>query len=293
MASVLVLGGKGMLGAMMGRVLAESSDLRVEKTVRTSPGGSENFLDVEKAPEDLATILNGRGPFDYLINCVGVLKHDIDESDSESVRRAIRVNALWPHQLGAAAREHGARTIHISTDAVFSRRSDEALFENSACDSADVYGKTKSLGEVIADDFLTFRASIVGPDPVHGRGLWEWFRSQPNGATLNGFVNQIWTGVTTLQFARLCRRIILENAFDRIRGEAPIHHLCPNRPLSKCDLLEAFKTVLKKNVNIAPAYGTEVRGILRTRYSSVAAFTGSGLDITDALSEICAAGSAA
>jgi hypothetical protein len=36
----------------------------------------------------------------------------------------------------------------------------------------------------------------------------EWFLHQPRNATIKGFTNHHWNGITTLQFAKICKGIV-------------------------------------------------------------------------------------
>ena len=270
MQKVLVLGGTGMLGQMVYRILSQSEGLTVKCTSRSQLSDPLHF-NIEDGTARLQQILERYGPFDYIVNCVGVVKAHIDEQNSESVRRAIVVNALFPHQLATVATESKARVIHPSTDGVFSGDSDEPYLEDSQHDCVDIYGKTKSLGEVRKSDFLNIRCSIVGPDPIEKKGLLEWFMAQPDGQEVIGYTDHIWNGVTTLQFAGLCKRIIVQDRFGEIWNESPVHHFCPNQAVSKYELLEIFKSVFGKRVTIIPSRstGSPVRRILATRYHSL------------------------
>src|SRR5207244_6584362 len=110
------------------------------------------------------------------------------------VRRAVAVNSLFPYALSDVAEAAGARVLQIATDCVFSGR-EGSYREDSPHDPLDVYGKTKSLGEVQAPHFLNLRCSIVGPEIRGFRSLLCWFLAQPRNARLRGFVNHWWNGV--------------------------------------------------------------------------------------------------
>jgi dTDP-4-dehydrorhamnose reductase len=275
-----------MLGHMVLRHLSREAALMVDGTRRSEPSDALRF-DAESGARDLRTLFERRGGYEYIINCIGVTKAGIDEGDPNSIRRAITVNALFPHELAAFAGEAGTRVIHISTDGVFAGTADSYL-EDAPHDCTDVYGKTKSLGEVQAPDFLTLRCSIVGPDPVGKKGLLEWFKSQPDGKELPGYTDHLWNGVTTLQFAELCRKIITKDCFQAIWKESPIHHLCPNEPVSKYELLKVFQVVYKRDVSIVPSSGTmaPVRRILRTRYHGIEDLFGHPLGVEQAIREL-------
>lgn len=287
---VLVLGGEGMLGGMVFRVLSSSKNLSVERTWLTEAGDVKLRFDVDDGPDGFKNILARRGPFDTVINCIGILSGAIDDKNPVSVTRAERINAKFPHELASVACEAGARVIQISTDGVFSGAADSPYFEDSPSDCTDVYGKSKSAGEVRAPGFLNLRCSIIGSDPVGKKGILEWFLAQPDGGTLTGYTDHVWNGVTTLQFAKICGKLIEEAAFDRVRKESPIHHFCPNLPISKFELLGVFKSVFGRKVTIEPkrAPGGPLKRVLGTRFRGLRELFGEGLRIEAAVHELAA-----
>lgn len=241
MRRVLVAGGTGMLGAMVVDVLSRQEGFDLTATARDArwlaaaeeriPGVRWVEWDVERERD--AESLPG-GAFDWIVNCVGVIKPFIRDDDPAQVARAVRVNALFPHRLAAMARAAGARVLQIATDCVYSGR-EGRYAEDAPHDALDVYGKTKSLGEVPAEGFHSIRCSIIGPEPKGRVSLLEWFLKQPAGATVTGFPNHRWNGVTTLHFAKVCAGIVRENL--ALPGRV---HLVPAGDLSKADMLSCF-----------------------------------------------------
>jgi dTDP-4-dehydrorhamnose reductase len=266
---VLVLGSEGMLGQACLRWFMRRGDWRVEGT-RYLDRAHPLFFDAEGPAGALEEILSG-GHFDYAINCIGILGSAIHESDSDSVARAIRVNALLPHQLARAASNTGTRVVHVSTDGVFSGSSQSDYFEDSPLDCLDAYGKSKALGECRAPNFLSIRCSIVGRDWVEGKGIVEWFLRTPAGTAITGFTDHLWTGITTYQFAELCARIAERNAFDSLRRESHVYHFAPNPTISKFDLLATLECVTGRGVGVrrgkSPA--GPMRRVLKSRFSGL------------------------
>jgi len=270
---VLVMGRHGMLGHRVFSVLDACEGVEVEGTARTAQCGALP-LDAEAGLELLREFLRS-GQYDYAVNCVGITKNRIDLSSPESTAHAIAVNALFPHKLAAAARESGTRVVHISTDAVFSA-SQESCVESDKPNPTDVYGRTKVLGEVSDACFLTIRCSIVGIDPNQRRGLVEWVRGQSAGACLSGYTDHLWNGVTTQQFAEVCRSIIVEDAFTALREEGAVHHFCPNPAVSKYDLIRMIAAVFAVDVEVLPTQGPEgpVKRILATQHRGLSEIYG-------------------
>jgi dTDP-4-dehydrorhamnose reductase len=171
---------------------------------------------------------------DWVINCVGITKPLITDDDRLKVEQAVRVNSLFPHTLAAAAEATSARVLQIATDCVYSGAHGNYR-EDALHDALDVYGKTKSLGEVTSPNVHHLRASIIGPEPKEHKFLLDWFLGQPRAASLNGFTNHEWNGVTTLQFARIIAGIAAAKL------QLPrLHHLVPADRITKAAMLDAF-----------------------------------------------------
>lgn len=266
---VMVLGNTGMLGHMVLKVLSDKTDLTVFGT-HISNCQDPYYFDAEDGLDLLKTIFKDNKGFDFIINCIGITADKIKYSDSASIIRALKINSIFPHLLAELAQQENSRVLQISTDGVFSGTA-EFYYENSPHDCCDIYGKTKSLGEVYSDNFLNIRCSIVGPSPIEKRGLLEWFKSQPNGSTISGYTDHIWNGVTTLQFAELCQKIIETNKFDNLRKESAVFHFAPNESVSKNELLNIFKDTLGKDITVKPIVQGDpvVRRILSSRYKGL------------------------
>jgi dTDP-4-dehydrorhamnose reductase len=234
--TVMVLGGSGMLGSMVVDVLSRDSALQVSATVRSDDLGvamartypAVTWRRFDPAADDASSLSDGT---DWLVNAIGITKPLIRDDRADEIERAIDINAKLPHRLAHAAAGSGSRILQIATDCVFSGAKG-AYVESDAHDALDVYGKTKSLGETFHTSVHHLRCSIIGPEPKSPKFLIEWFRRQPQGAQVKGFTNHQWNGVTTLQFARLCRGVIVG---DLALGH--LLHVVPTATLSKAEML--------------------------------------------------------
>lgn len=223
----MVLGATGMLGHTCREILSDESRLEVIGTSRQSSSGLISF---DPLKENINLLLDQVKP-EWVINCIGIIKSQIDSGSSRSTENALLVNSLFPHQL---ASHSGFRVIQIATDCVYS--GDKGSYkESDAHDALDVYGKTKSLGEVNFEHFHNLRSSIVGFEIRHFRSLLEWFRSQPQMSKIDGYTNHFWNGVTTHHFAKVARGIIFEDVIT-----FNLAHLCPSGTISKFSLLQLF-----------------------------------------------------
>ena len=71
------------------------------------------------------------------------------------------INSLLPHKLNRLCKLQNVRLIHISTDCVFDGERGMYL-ESDWPNARDLYGRTKLLGEVVSDNSITLRTSIIG-----------------------------------------------------------------------------------------------------------------------------------
>lgn len=259
-SKVLVLGGAGMLGSMVADSLSREPGLEVTATTRGEEqaaacrerlGGVE-WRVFDAAAADAPGAPGLFGEFDWVVNCVGIIKPLIRDDNAAEVERALRVNALFPHLL-AARTEGRARVIQIATDCVYSG-SKGRYTEADAHDALDVYGKTKSLGEVYAGHVHHLRCSIIGPEMKQPKSLLEWFLGQPRGGGVNGFVNHNWNGVTTLHYARLCAGVVREDV-----ALPHVQHVVPGGAVTKCEMLGEFaRRYGRDDVDIRPTEAATV-----------------------------------
>jgi dTDP-4-dehydrorhamnose reductase len=263
---VLVLGVTGMLGHMVHQVLSGSINIDVYGT-HIFGKHDPFYFDVMAGLRELELICDRSLHYDYFINCIGMLPAKIAEKDPTTIRKAIKINSIFPHELSAFAKERSVRVVHISTDGVFSGEA-ESYGEDDVPDCHDFYGITKSLGEVFDSHFLNLRCSIIGPSPFLGEGLLEWFLKQPVGSVVSGYTNHIWHGVSTYQFGKLCLKIIEGDHFETLREESAVFHFAPNEPIAKFKLLCLFNEIFEKHVDIAATASDDniYKRVLETKY---------------------------
>ena len=165
---------------------------------------------------------------DYIINCIGLVKSIIKDDNRESRELAIYLNAQFPSKVAAFAEEKGLRVIQMATDCVYSGQTGN-YSEESAHDALDVYGKTKSLGEVPSAAVMNLRVSVIGKG---NQGLYHWVASQPQGATISGYLDHQWNGITSVEYGRILAGIVRDNLFT-----PGVHHIVPTGPVNKNSLV--------------------------------------------------------
>ena len=251
MKNVLVLGISGMLGSMVFDYLSKNPDFNVSGTVRNPKYIKDQVFqfDAYKSSQlEQKQFIDLK--IDYIVNCIGITKPFSKDNDPAGVVRAIKINSDFPWELAKYAKKYHIKILQIGTDCVYSGKKGNYK-EDDAHDPLDVYGKSKSLGEVFDGTTLIIRTSIIGPEfKKEETFLLEWFLNQPEGGTIGGFEHHIWNGITTLQFAQLCEKIILTNSFDKLIAVSYVHHFIPNSTVNKFELMNIFNDIFDKKLKI-------------------------------------------
>lgn len=231
---ILLLGSDGMLGHVV-KTYFEQKGYVVVCTNRNDKG-SGLYFDITNSISGIDKIVEDVKP-EVLINCIGILNKVAEEHKA----LAVLINSYLPHYLDELSAKANFKLIHVSTDCVFDGESG-GYNEESCPNAKDTYGKSKALGEVINDRSVTLRTSIVGPDMnENGVGLFKWFMTQEG--EVGGYDNVIWTGVTTIWFAK-CMEIAIENNLTGLQ------HCVNNETISKYDLITMFKKYFDKDIMI-------------------------------------------
>lgn len=243
---ILVLGASGMLGNAAFRLFAGSDGFDVIGTVRgerskkllpaSLQGALISGVDVENI-DSLTRVLGETRP-DVVINCIGLVKQLAEADDPLA---AIPINSLLPHRLARLCAIAGARFVHMSTDCVFSG-SKGMYTEGDFPDAKDLYGRSKLLGEVDYPNAITLRTSIIGHELEGARSLVGWFLSQ--GGPVRGFRRAVFSGLPTVEIARLIRDFVLPN--PNLHG---LYHVSAD-PINKYDLLRLVADTYGKRIAI-------------------------------------------
>jgi dTDP-4-dehydrorhamnose reductase len=132
--SWLITGGSGQLGIAVSQELGERGIM--------FDAWSSQDLDITQGPivRDLITNLSPN----VIINCAAWT--DVDGAEDNELQ-ASRVNGDGPENIALAAKECGAKLIHISTDYVFSGQSEIPWEVDNEINPQSTYGRTKAMGE--------------------------------------------------------------------------------------------------------------------------------------------------
>lgn len=248
---ILVLGVAGMLGHKMfqtlrGRFPVVYGALRGRRTGaalrRVELLQDANIIagvDALDYPA-LAAVLEELRP-DVTINCVAVIKQRAAAQDAIP---SITLNALLPHRLAATCAAWGGRLIHFGTDCVFNgQRGDYTEADNA--DAEDLYGRTKYLGEVTAENALTLRTSIIGRELGTFTSLLEWLLGQ-NRRTVRGYRRAIYSGITSNHLAWLVGDLI-----ERQPQLTGLYQVAAAK-ISKYELLLLLRDAYRLDIEVLP-----------------------------------------
>lgn len=237
---VLVFGPTGMLGHEIVKVL-RAKGLQVTTAGRVD---SDIFFEVGDSEFSDPRLQS----FDFIVNCIGLTTHNINEPDPSSVAAAKLLNAEFPKLLADFAERTEAKLIQIATDCVFSG-SKGVYVETDEHDATDIYGRTKSSGEVESPNAMHIRASIVGRELNGKKSLLEWVIGQPANASVPGFTDRLWNGVTTTAFAKVVAGVISGGAF-----KPGVWHLVPKDKVSKFELVSLIASAFGRlDLQITPS----------------------------------------
>ncbi len=205
---VLVTGAGGQVGRSLVTTVADGVQLLAV---------SHKDLDITDADAVLA-YARRQAP-DVIINAAAHTAVDRAESEPELAQR---VNADGPRHLAAAAREVGARLIHISTDFVFDGTASAPYRPEAATAPVSVYGRTKHAGEQAVLETLPDRSVIVRTAWVYAAAGSNFVRTMLRIMNASGAVRVVADQVGTPTAA-----ISLAETLWKITGEPQItgiHH---------------------------------------------------------------------
>ena len=273
---VLVLGSTGMLGSQVVKYFSQKKNLVLHATYRSKKDLNilKLFLkkDFKKVKWEKFDVLNYNKiflkkklkNFKFIVNCIGIIKPNIDTYNNKSLINALKINSLFPQDLYSCTTKKN-KILQIATDCVFDG-SEDFYTEDTSHNPDDVYGKTKSLGEVRAANFYNIRCSIIGKEIKSRKSLISWFLDQKKNAKIFGYNNHVWNGITTFAFAKIVFGII--NSKVNLPNTI---HIIPKNIVKKYFLLKLFKKkfyrddILIKKTNA----NNQINRTLKTNYKVI------------------------
>ncbi len=204
MIRVAILGSTGMLGHVVAEQLKLDDRFAVTCFCRNpEPTSGDRVVDATSSNHIPPS---KRESFDYIINCIGLIK----QLKNVSRRDWFTVNSVFPWRLSSQCEHQGSKLIHISTDCVYTGLQGNYT-EESSHDVEDDYGLSKSLGE--PSNAMVLRTSVIGPEKRGKLSLLEWAISK-RGQKIDGYVNHTWNGLTSIEYANVCKKIMLQGLYN-------------------------------------------------------------------------------
>jgi len=245
---IYVAGGGGMLGHKLVERWRNKFDVWTSLRGKIDDYAEYDIFDRKRTYENIdvknieriAEIVNEIKP-DVIVNAVGIIKQ---LPQSKNVVETLEINSIFPHLLKEIAYQSDSRLINIGTDCVFSGIKGKYI-EEDAADAADLYGKSKNLGEVAGKDCLTLRTSIIGRELLTAHSLCEWFLNNKE-QKVKGFRKAIFSGFPTVVLADIIGKLITDN-----RNLEGLYHLS-SAPIDKFSLLNLLKNAYRINIEIEP-----------------------------------------
>jgi dTDP-4-dehydrorhamnose reductase len=274
MKKILIFGVTGMLGNQVLSVFSQINKFKIFATYRNKKDLKilkQNFQNLKKIKfikfdaesYNYLSLKKIIGNNDIIINNIGIIKPNIDEKSTNSILRAIKVNAIFPNDISKVIKNKSTRLFQIATDCVYDGKVNKYC-ENSNHNPIDVYGKTKSLGEVNQRNVFNLRVSIIGLETKGYLSLLSWYLKNRN-QSINGFKDHKWNGVTTNTFANLLKTIVIKNL--NLPNKI---HIVPKNIVTKYDLLKLFKLRFKGNGQIRKIKSSNsINRVLKTNFRSI------------------------
>ena len=234
---VLIMGSANIIGQVVGLYFKENG----HDVTGYDSKPCKYYNSIQKSLYDLDCIKETiqSGCYDAVLNFTAVVNQKAEEDKAE----ASYINCFLPHYLEKITHNTKTVIVHRSTDCIFSGKKGSYSLDDIP-DGESFYAKTKAIGELINQKDITIRVSLIGPDPdSDGDSLFPWFLRQ-NGQ-VNGFTDAIWTGVTTIEFARVIEKLLLQKAHG-------LFQCAPDTSISKYELLTVFEKYFPNNRKVIP-----------------------------------------
>ena len=149
MKRIIITGCNGQLGREINRFYAGNSDIELVNT-------DVEELDITNI-DDVMKMAKEVNPY-AIVNCAAYTAVDACETNQDI---AFKVNTIGPRNLAIAARETGAKILHVSTDYVFDGTKKTPYYESDSICPQSVYGATKAEAEKMVQQILIVFACIL------------------------------------------------------------------------------------------------------------------------------------
>ena len=200
MKKIFITGALGQLGHAIYGLLKNDPQYQLYLTdSHTFDDGMVKVLDIT-SEESVKAQITGYLP-DVIINCAAMTAVDLCETEQE---KAHKINSLGPKYLAQAAKDIGAKMVHVSTDYVYDGQASTPYTEESETNPLSVYGKTKLAGDNYVLESCS-KAFVVRTAWVYGEGknfVKTMLRLADEGKNIRVVADQIGTPTSALELAR-------------------------------------------------------------------------------------------
>ena len=247
---ILILGGTGLLGHDIVKYLSKKKKYKIITTIRRSKTPEDlkkirnikivnniNFTNIKKLKHEINQISPN-----VIINCIGIIKQNI-KKQIKNKNYVFKINSLIPVIVSKYCVDKNIRFIHFSTDCVYDgkKNSKTGYKENDKVNAKDLYGISKSKGEILSNNSIILRTSFVGIKK-NNKNLISWFLNQKKD--IIGYKNVYFNGTTTYEIAKILHKLVLKN--KKISG---LFHFS-GKKINKYKLLLLKKNIFKKKIVI-------------------------------------------
>lgn len=224
---IFILGSNGVVGHAValyfreaGHDVLDGFDANLDGSIQSTMG---SYYDADHLKKTIKEFLP-----DAIINCTAI----VNQAAEEDKAGAAYLNAYLPHLLEALTAGTKTVVVHRSTDCIFSGARGQYTLQDWP-DAKSFYARTKAVGEINNDKDITIRVSLIGPAQDEEDGsLLNWYLNQKG--EVKGFANAIWTGLTTLEYAKTIESLLKQKAHG-------VFQAAPKDSINKYELIKLFE----------------------------------------------------
>ena len=239
---IFITGIDGMIGHKIAQSLSEEHTIigSSRKNIKSEDLGINDceLITHDFLKDDILEILDKINP-EIIVNCAGIT---IRRGINDNYDNTILLNSNLPHIIDDWTERNQSKLIHFSSDCVFSGEKGNYLDE-SIPDATDLYGLSKSRGEVKSKNSLTIRCSIIGREIFNHTELFEWIYSM-RGKQIKGYNNVLYSGVTSIWVGRVLKKIL------KYHSELSGIYNISSEPITKYSLLNLINEHFKLGIEI-------------------------------------------
>ena len=240
---IFITGIDGMIGHKIAQSLSKEHTIigSSRKNIKSEDLGINDceLITHDFLKDDILEILDKINP-EIIVNCAGIT---IRRGINDNYDNTILLNSNLPHIIDDWTERNQSKLIHFSSDCVFSGKKGNYLDE-SIPDATDLYGLSKSRGEVKSKNTLTIRCSIIGREIFNHTELFEWIYSM-RGKQIKGYNNVLYSGVTSIWMGRVLKKIL------KYHTELSGIYNISSEPITKYSLLNLINEHFKLGIEIS------------------------------------------